>query len=292
MSYESNIQWTDSTWNPWYGCIKVSEGCKNCYMYRDFDRWKKDPRDIQRSKTKFNDPLKWADPRMIFTCSLSDFFIEEADQWRAEVWDIINRTPQHFYQILTKRPERIERCLPIGGEFEISFAPKNTILMLSVSTQNEFETTWPIMENLARLWRMKVGLSLEPLLGPIDLTDWLEEVDIGDEYPVWSSVPSWVIIGGESGHTTGKYKYRACEIDWLVSVINQCQSYGVPVFLKQLGSHLAKTYGLKHPHGGDASEKWHGEYIRQFPTFMAKWQKTSTSSPTDHPAGHGGSKQG
>lgn len=112
MGEESKIQWTENTWNPWHGCKKVSEGCKYCYMYRDKIKFGQDPMLVVRSKGKFNEPLKWKEPRIIFTCSWSDWFIDEADEWRDEAWAVIKATPQHTYQILTKRPERIKDHLP------------------------------------------------------------------------------------------------------------------------------------------------------------------------------------
>ena len=101
----TKIQWTEATWNPWHGCQKVSPGCKFCYMYRDKERYGQDATTVLRSKTKFKEPLKWKEPKVIFTCSWSDWFIEEADQWRDEAWETIRKTPQHTYQILTKSPK-------------------------------------------------------------------------------------------------------------------------------------------------------------------------------------------
>ena len=86
MAQDSLIEWTDSTWNPWHGCIKVSSGCKHCYMYRGKQRWGKDPRRVVRSSTTFDSPLLWDQPHHIFTCSWSDWFIEDADIWRGEAW--------------------------------------------------------------------------------------------------------------------------------------------------------------------------------------------------------------
>lgn len=106
MGNSSNIEWTDATWNPWHGCHKVSQGCKNCYMFRDKRRYGQDPNVVTRAaSTTFYAPLKWKKPRRIFTCSWSDFFIEEADPWRDEAFAIMALTPQHTYQVLTKRPE-------------------------------------------------------------------------------------------------------------------------------------------------------------------------------------------
>src|SRR3990167_11527130 len=109
MSDKTHINWTEATWNPWHGCIKVSPGCKNCYMYREKNRYGQDPAVVVRSKpATFNAPLKWKEPARVFTCSWSDFFIKQADPWRDEAWDIIYQTPHLTYLILTKRPERIE----------------------------------------------------------------------------------------------------------------------------------------------------------------------------------------
>jgi protein gp37 len=112
MADNSKIQWTDATWNPYHGCKKVSPGCKYCYMYRDKERYGHEPTEVLRSKSKFNEPLKWKGGKKIFTCSWSDFFIDEADEWRNDAWEVIRKTPQHTYQILTKRPERIKDNLP------------------------------------------------------------------------------------------------------------------------------------------------------------------------------------
>src|SRR5438105_1396533 len=106
MGENSNIEWTSATWNPWYGCPKKSPGCKNCYMYREMERYGRDPFTVTRSKTTFEDPLKWVRtgkaPPFCFTCSWSDFFNPQADAWRPEAWSIIHRCPQTTFQILTK----------------------------------------------------------------------------------------------------------------------------------------------------------------------------------------------
>jgi protein gp37 len=113
MGENSAIQWTDVTWNIARGCSKVDEDCKFCYMYRDsFDGTRYNPREVVRTKTVFNLPLKVKEPSKIFTCSLTDFFHEDIDSYRNEAWDIIRKCPHHTFQILTKRPERIIDCLP------------------------------------------------------------------------------------------------------------------------------------------------------------------------------------
>src|SRR2546425_12201725 len=124
MGENTNISWTNHTWNPWQGCRKVSPGCKHCYAERLVeDRMGRDFKEIRRSSlTTFNTPLRWKEKAFVFTCSISDFFIEEADAWRDEAWEIIRQTPYLTYQILTKRPERIEEHLPwtcfnCGGDY-------------------------------------------------------------------------------------------------------------------------------------------------------------------------------
>ena len=120
MAERTGIAWTDATWNCWQGCHKVSTGCKNCYMFADKKRYGQNPDVVTRSTVAtFNAPLKWAKNRekyghinRVFPCSWSDFFIEEAEAWRAEAWAIIRQTPNLIYQICTKRPERIAACLP------------------------------------------------------------------------------------------------------------------------------------------------------------------------------------
>jgi len=95
---DTNIAWTNKTWNPWIGCEHVSPGCDNCYMFSDMRRYGRDPEVVTRtSVATFNRPLKWSrEPavRYIFTRSWSDFFISTADDWRGDAWDIIRRNPQ------------------------------------------------------------------------------------------------------------------------------------------------------------------------------------------------------
>ncbi len=107
--------WGNTTWNPFVGCRKISLGCAHCYMFRDQEKYGRDPSVIRRTSVlSFFAPLRLKHSLLIFTCSWSDFFLEEAGGWRDEVWDVIRRTPHHVYQVLTKRPERIQECLPPG----------------------------------------------------------------------------------------------------------------------------------------------------------------------------------
>jgi protein gp37 len=185
-------------------------------MYRDKKRYGQNPKLITRSKSTFNDPLKWMESKIIFTCSWSDFFIEEADDWRQEAWDIIRKTPQHTYQILTKRPERIIDQLPED------WGDGWNRVWLGVSVEN-MDYTFRIDQLRETSAKVKF-LSLEPLLGPLVDLD-LRNID-------------WVIVGGESGP-----KARKLEEQWVLEIRQQCQSEGIPFFFKQWGGVNKKRNG-------------------------------------------------
>lgn len=207
MGERSRIEWCGATWNPWRGCHKISPGCIGCYMYREQRRYGRDPTVVMRSKTTFYDPLKWREGRLIFTCSWSDFFIDEADAWRGEAWDVIRETPRHTYQILTKRPHRIVDCLP--DDWPLS----NVWLGISVEDRG---SGFPRVEILRETPAVVRFISAEPLLedlGRINL-DGLE----------------WVIIGGESGP-----KARRMKPEWARHLRDQSIEANIPVFFKQWG---------------------------------------------------------
>lgn len=245
MGQTSNIQWTDATWNIARGCTKVDEDCKFCYMYRDsMNNTRYNPLDVVRTKTVFNLPLKLQEPSKIFTSSLTDFFHKAIDDYRDEAWDIIRKCPQHTFQILTKRPERIKDHLPEdwGDGWD------NVWLGTSVGSQKAIER----MHTLEKVKAKTKFVSFEPLH---------EKLSTG-----FIGVVDWVIIGGESGNETGKYRYRPCELEWIENIIGGYQHFtGAAIFVKQLGTHLAKTMGLKDRHGGNIDEWPEHLRIREFP---------------------------
>ena len=266
MAQTTGISWTDATWNPWHGCRKISAGCKYCYMFRDKERYGQDPTVVMRSKSNFNDPLKWAmdteqigflpgkdkEPSAfvgmkIFTCSWSDFFIQEADEWRADAWNIIRDTPEFTYQILTKRPERIMECLPPdwGRGYE------NVWLGVSVEDKAAL-TRIEILSNVPAKLRF---ISFEPLLEYIIFGDY---IDCLIDY-------DWAIIGGESGNESGKYRYRPCDANWIGNIATKLRKYGVTVFVKQLGTQLAKEMRLKSRHGQHITEWPQWLQYQEFP---------------------------
>lgn len=288
MSLNTGIEWTDHTWNPWHGCHKVSAGCKNCYMFSDKKRYGQDPNLVTRSKTKFSGPLKWPKvPARCFTCSWSDWFIEEADGWREEAYDVIRATPHITYQILTKRFERMVGRVP---------DPVLPNIWFGVSVEdNRFRHR---IDELMDIPAAKRFISYEPALGPLDLGDYLGH-HIGcyaDEGSICvcgtRGKLDQVIVGGESGPQA-----RPFDIEWARTTVRDCRAAGVPVFVKQLGAKahdrlsddsgwITKTlaqwpemtrFHTKHPgqllhqielidrKGGDMSE-WPADLrVREFP---------------------------
>lgn len=217
MGEKTEIAWTDATYNPWVGCQRVSEACANCYMFRDAKRYGNDPSVIRRTGTStFNAPLKWSRNRdkyghinRVFTCSWSDFFIEEADAWRPEAWAIIQHTPNLIYQILTKRPERIEKCLPETWMVDFN----HVWLGITAETQRRFsERSLDIYAAASSV----PFISAEPMLGPLNLMPYMS----------WLK---WVICGCESGPNA-----RETKIEWVRDLRDQCISVNIPFFLKQL----------------------------------------------------------
>jgi protein gp37 len=219
MGSSTVIEWTDATANFWRGCTKVSPGCSACYMFRDQRRYGRDPEVVVRcSPATFYAPLKsmkWAararqtenreHRRMrVFTCSWSDFFHEDADEWRADAWDVIRRCPEYDWQILTKRPELVAERLPAD------WADGWPHVWLGVSIENrKFVHRADQLRALPAAVRF---ISAEPLLGPLvgTLTGigypgrdhlWLDDY-IGDGLDLGDI--DWLIVGGESGGRIGR----------------------------------------------------------------------------------------
>jgi protein gp37 len=219
-------------------------------MYRDKKRFGQDASVVVRSKPgTFNRPLStaWAEPATVFTCSWSDFFIKEADEWRPEAWDIIRRTQHLTYLILTKRPERGAECLP--GDWGDGWS--HVWIGVTAEDQKRADERIPLLLQIPAAKRF---VSIEPMLGPIALRgvklglqiDWTHAA--GDDlsyHPItgahgwWSdygSMPGdppkldWVIVGGESGP-----KARPMHPEWARSIRDQCIAAGVPFFFKQWG---------------------------------------------------------
>lgn len=259
MAEKTGIEWTDATWNPWQGCTKVSPACANCYMFTDLKRYGRDGSIVIRSKPPtFNLPMKKnrvgefaiAPGKRVFTCSWSDWFHKTADPWRDEAWAIIRQRPDVTFQIVTKRTERIAECLPSDWGNGYS----NVWLIATVENQELANIRITQLLSVPSVIR---GLSIEPLLGPIDLSrlirdewhcprckvnGWFHRKNPGirNACATCGSQPvkvrdgiDWVIVGGESGPNA-----RPCHPDWVRSIRDQCVAAGVPFFFKQWGEWL------------------------------------------------------
>jgi protein gp37 len=231
MGKTTGIDWTDRTWNPWQGCHPIATGCAHCYMHREKRRYGQDPGTVVRSKPPtFNQPVskKWAEPAKVFVCSWSDFFIEEADLWRDEAWDIMRRASHLTYQIPTKRPGRIAQCLPDDwGD-----GWPNVWIGASASTQADLEGIVPYMDVVR--W-----LSLEPLVGPI-------------HFRLQALRAEWVVVGAESGPSR-----RRCDDKWVRDIVGQCGAAGIPCFVKQIHDcgrlvKMPQNYPQEMPNGQES----------------------------------------
>jgi len=283
MGDHSSIQWTDATWNPVVGCTKVSEGCRHCYAERLAPRLGQKFTDITIHTDRLETPFHWKKPRRVFVNSLSDLFHEEIpESFIEQVFGIMASAKQHTFQVLTKRPARMlefmnEREL-YGRQYTVVhegvWPPKNVWLGVSCEDQKTFQERWAILRKVPAAVRF---LSLEPLLGPIDMQGEIWE-DLGER--VW---PDWIIVGGESGHGA-----RPCSLDWIRSIRDQCKSAGIACFVKQLGSkphsipdkishrgsEIKKPDGfyrwLNDTKGGDMSEWPEDVRVREYPSLTPR----------------------
>ena len=285
----SNIEWTDATWNPVVGCRRVSPGCEHCYaetmagrlahmgQRRYLDVVKLDDKGLPRGRwngtfrevpEQLAAPLRWRKPRRVFVNSMSDLFGEGvSDEWIAAVFGVMAATPQHTYQILTKRAERMAQWFADEKSYDIPQAACAALDRIGFERGcgSAFDPdAWPIPnvhigvsvedqpradERIPHLLRVPAAvrfLSVEPMLGPVDLTRVLlkKSPDLGadvtfDALQGWyggaeqgkrTSI-SWVIVGGESGPGA-----RPCDVAWIRSIVAQCKAAGVPCFVKQLGA--------------------------------------------------------
>lgn len=205
MGKQTNIQWCTATWNPWYGCHRVSPGCAYCYADREMSRYGRNFDWVTRaSDPTFYSPLRWKEPQLIFTCSWSDFFIEEADGWRDKAWEVIADTPQHIYLVLTKRIDRpSEDLVPWEADARRDVFP-NLCLMTTVENQRQADERIPQLLEIPARWH---AVSVEPLLGPMSLSclglGWRVPQKLPPGQGLWKAGSmkgvDWVIVGGESG---------------------------------------------------------------------------------------------
>ncbi|MBN8611419.1 MAG: phage Gp37/Gp68 family protein [Deltaproteobacteria bacterium] len=219
MSDGSAIEWTDATWNPVRGCVKVSPGCKHCYAETFAERWRGLPNhpygqgfDLRLVPEKLEEPLGWRRPRRIFVNSMSDLFQDGVpDEFVTRVFETMHQADWHSYQVLTKRGDRmhqIVRSLPRRLQ-------SLQQVWLGVSVENRKHGLPRIAELRGTPAAIRF-LSIEPLLEDVG------EVDLSGIH--------WVIVGGESGP-----RARPMKPEWVRSIRRQCREQRVPFFFKQWG---------------------------------------------------------
>lgn len=280
MAATTSIGWTEKTWNPVTGCDRISPGCQNCFAARQARRLKGmgqrryqrdgDPRTsgpgfaVTAHPDALHEPLSWRRPAMVFVNSMSDLFHARIDiDFTARVFAIMASTGRHTYQILTKRPERAQRILSSDGFAEL------------VKTEAAKLNIWPVIDALWD-WPLRnvwVGVSVEDqehtdsrlehlratpaALRFLSAEPLLDKVTLGADHGL-----DWIIVGGESGPSA-----RPMDPAWAEALVDECEATGTPVFVKQMGSHWART--TKH-HGRSlaATGDTKGEVMTAWPTHL------------------------
>jgi protein gp37 len=222
MADNSRIEWTEATWNPVTGCSKVSPGCAHCYAETFAERWRglaghpyEQGFDLRLWPERLEVPLRWRRPRTIFVNSMSDLFHEAVPPaYIAEVFEVMQRADWHVFQVLTKRPERLEALAD-----DLPWPPN---VWVGVSIENRRFVRRA--DNLRRTPAQTKFISAEPLLGPLEGLD-LTGID-------------WLIAGGESGP-----RHRPMRIEWARDLRDRCVEENVAFFFKQWGGIRSKTGG-------------------------------------------------
>jgi len=250
-SVNTGIEWTDKTWNPTTGCDKVSSGCMNCYAEAITERFTHNfPNGFKLTlhQDRIDQPRHWRKPSRIFVNSMSDLFHDEVPlEFLHKVFQVMHETPQHIYQILTKRHERLAQLAD-----SLKWSP-NIWMGVSVESQ-KYVNRIDALRNTPAAVKF---LSCEPLLGALKLD--LTNID-------------WVIVGGESGRN-----HRPIKQKWVEDILKQCQYEEVAFFFKQWGGITPKSGG----------KLLNGEVWQQMPVHWNRHLEslsstvTSTSLPTN-----------
>lgn len=251
MGFNSKIEWTTHTFNPWWGCTKVSDGCKYCYAELLSNRYGHDVWGAGKQRRMLSDkhwqqPLNWnirAEAEgvryRVFCASMADVFEENAPGSEVNrLWQIIRQTPMLDWQLLTKRPERIAAHLP--DDWGSGY--RNVWLGTSVEDERVIDR----IDHLAGVSAVVHFLSLEPLIGPLRNLP-LDNIQ-------------WVIVGGESGPRS-----RPIDEEWVLDIRRQCRAAEVPFFFKQWG-------GVKKAKNGRALQ---GNYYDEMPTSSQKRRRVA-----------------
>lgn len=233
MGERSSIEWTHHTFNPWWGCVKVSTGCKNCYAEAwakrtGHDVWGANAPRRTFGEKHWREPLRWnakAKARgvreRVFVASMADICEDHpvALEDLPKLWELIRRCEHLDWLLLTKRPERFRDVLPHAWRQE---PPRNVCLMTTVEDQEQADKRIPALMSTVAAQR---GLSYEPAVGPIDIRKFMAGYGI-----------DWVIAGGESGPGA-----RPANVEWFRSIRDQCAETDTPFLFKQWGDWVAPS---------------------------------------------------
>lgn len=262
---KSKIEWTDRTWNPVTGCTKVSAGCANCYAERMTKRFYpgKNFNEIVLHEDRLNQPLRWRKPSKVFVCSMSDLFHDDVPgKFIIDTLSVMAEASKHTFLLLTKRPEQMKDVMnhctvandvwlqtTTGVSAEPPIWPlPNVWLGVTAENQEQADKRIPILLQTPAAKRF---VSVEPMLGPVDLGKWLpiEWSEIGETWieafpgkHCYDTKLHWVICGGESGPGA-----RPMHPDWARSLRDQCTAAGVPFLFKQWGEFAPFTYDPRDP---------------------------------------------
>lgn len=206
------------TYNCWHGCHKKSEGCMHCYVHRRDDSIGKNA-DIVYKTLSFDMPIrkdskgnyKYPSGTEFMMCFSSDFFIEEADEWRKDILDMIEKRNDCIFFCITKRPERILECIPNIDEY------KNLYIYCTMENQKRFDERAPIYLNLPLI---KKGVMIEPMLEYVDISKYLDKIDA-------------VSVGGESGENA-----RVLDFKWVKQIHEICKKASIEFNFHQTGAKL------------------------------------------------------
>jgi len=212
-------------WNPWHGCVKCSEGCQNCYMYFLDRKRGADGSVIYRTKNGFDYPIqtdrcghyKVQSGEMIRVCMTSDFFLKEADAWRPDAWRIIKQRPDVVFFLLTKRPERVEDCLPKNWRD----GWENVFFNVTCENQRRADERIPILHRLP--FKHK-GIMCAPFIGPVSISKFLAEGQIEQ-----------VLCGGENYDGA-----RPCNFDWVKQLSRECRDADITFNFIETGTYFIK----------------------------------------------------
>lgn len=261
MAKETKIAWAGGTFNPWRGCVKVSEACKHCYAEGWAKRtgkpiWGKDAKREHASESYWKQPEKWnreaaasGQPMRIFCSSLADVCEDREDllEPRARLMRLIEATPALTWLLCTKRPENF---VPFFGRRWGANWPKNVWALTTAEDQANADRRIPELLKVPAVVR---GISYEPALGPVNFRPYLAGLH-------------WIIVGGESGNAA-----RPFHLNWARSVQDDCRAAGVAFFMKQLGANPRfdrdESVLLNLAKKGDDPSEWpSGLRVQEFPT--------------------------